>query len=149
MADKLPRFVDFRMIDEKRGQYVLEDGTHLFCLFTVNDITILDETIYGPELNVNLTVKFWVRSPDELRRKMIDKPIASTPVPLKQEEGWVLIKIKKIIQQAIVVCEFDKYRLTLVLKIQGVARNMRYRDVAFNPLYNVAWEIERKIERIA
>lgn len=143
----LPKFVDFRIVEEKRGRYLLGDGTYLFCLLTVNDIAVIDETVYGPNLNVNFTVKFWVRSPDELRRKMIGKPLAPVVVPLKQEEGWELVDVEGVIQQASVVCEFDDYRLALSLKIHGVARNMRYRDGTFNPLYNIAWEIKQNIEK--
>ncbi|MGQ4891993.1 MAG: hypothetical protein ACP6IP_05840 [Candidatus Njordarchaeia archaeon] len=143
----MPKFVDFRIVEEKRGRYLLGDGTYLFCLLTVNDIAVIDETVYGPNLNVNFTVKFWVRSPDELRRKMIGKPLAPVVVPLKQEEGWELVDVEGVIQQASVVCEFDDYRLALSLKIHGVARNMRYRDGTFNPLYNIAWEIKQNIEK--
>ena len=148
MGRKLPQFVDFDVIEEERGHYLLEDGTHIYCLFTVNDIALFEETIYGPELNLNVTVKFWARAPDELREKMLDRPLAQGVIPLKKELGWELVKIKKIIKNAKVVCEFDKYRLFLTLRIKGVARNMNYRDVAFNPLYNIAWDIEQEIKEL-
>ena len=123
------------------GSIRLADGTILRLKIMIVDIK---EGGFSPFGNISFNVKAvggisTVRVPEEIRKLVIDKPIAPPEPP---RDGWEIIDIVEQDEaevEEVVDSSRGKFKVRVAAEAIMVARNINYKTVDNEPLYQVSW----------
>jgi len=143
---QIPPQLKFVPKEEKFGEYRLEDGTIIEARVFLADIIKIGEDPVGPRIAYSTVAAIRFLVPEELRRKVLSKPVVDHVEP--RDKGWVPVKIvdaKPAISKYIID---DKWLLVLRLEIIGVAKNENYRTPLLMPHYSARWTAVARIERL-
>jgi len=126
------------------GYITLSDGTRLKLRILIVDVK---EAGFSPFGGVNLDVKTvggvsTVSVPDELKKAVVDKPLAPPEPPM---DGWELVDIDRqepAVAEAVADTSRGRFRVRVVAEAVMVSRNMRYKNIHNEPIYWVSWALK-------
>ncbi len=130
----------------KFGVLKLKDGTVLHVRVSLYNILEVGYTPVGPEVAYGMHVAVWVESsPEELRKKVADKPYGPMPSSLLSDKSkWEVVEVEsseEAFEEVEFTSRFDggRYRLRLEIHPYLVARTLEWRDDRGNPVYWIRW----------
>jgi len=142
---RIPVQLGFKPLREDFGVYKLEDGCVIEARVILADVHMVGEDAVGPQLAYSAIAAVRFIVPDDIRRKVIDKPLA-TSVDVK-DPGWRHVKVLESNPAYSEYILDDKWLMKLRLEVLGVAKNENYRNELMMPLYAVRWTTIAFIER--
>jgi len=145
--------LQFDVFKSTIGFVKLEDKTLITIRVVIGFIEEIGYGPTGPDLDIAYSVYLFAFSPQELKTKMIDKPIPPpTGEHLRKKEIWEIIKIieKKAAAEECIYKASDgkNYKVKLEINPAIAARTLEYRDKKGNPVYNIRWTPSLTIELI-
>jgi len=88
---KIPIQLEFKPLREEFGEYKLEDGCIIKARVILVDVYMVGEDPVGPQLTYSTTAAMRFIVPDDIRRRVMDKPLAMY-IDAK-DPGWKQIKV--------------------------------------------------------
>ena len=131
-------------MSSKIGHVNLSDGTTILIRAIIADIVEGEMKPVGPDLQIGLQIISTVKAPEELRKKVQNKPLPpSDKSHLKNMEIWEIIKIIRK-DDAVEECLYKAsdgrtYKISVRIEVTIVARTLEYRDRGSNPIYHFRW----------
>jgi len=151
MSPETGRQVDFEPIGEgeERGQTLLADDTVVETRIVLADLLIMGEDMLGPQVAINPVIALRTKCSPKVMEMFKDKPFPpATPIPFTPEGGFEIIDIVKVLKPTQSSYKFEKYTITISLKIDSVARNKLYKIINGGPIYNVRWTTNYKVAMV-
>ncbi len=146
VEDKLPMQLEFKPLKEEFGEYRLEDGSIIKARLVLADVFMIGEDPIGPELAYSIAVAMRFIVPEEIRKRVKDKPLATHVDP--RDPGWRRVRI---VESKPAYSEYileNGWLLKLRLEIVGVAKNENYRTQMVTPHYVARWTAVGSVERL-
>lgn len=143
---KIPIQLEFKPLREEFGVYKLEDGCVIKAKVILADVHMLGEDAVGPQLAYSVVVAMRFTVPDDVRRRVADKPLA-TYVDAK-DPGWRPVKVLESNPAYSEYILDGRWLLKLRLEVVGVAKNENYRNEVLMPLYVARWTTIAYVERL-
>jgi len=143
---KIPTQLEFKPLREEFGVYKLEDGCVIKARVILADVHMLGEDAVGPQLAYSVVVAMRFTVPDDVRRRVADKPLA-TYVDAK-DPGWRPVKVLESNSAYSEYILDGRWLLKLRLEVVGVAKNENYRNEVLMPLYVARWTTIAYVERL-
>jgi len=142
---RIPVQLEFKPLREEFGVYKLEDGCIIKARVILADVHMVGEDALGPQLAYSVVVAMRFTVPDDVRRMVAGKPLA-TQVDAR-DPGW---KPVRVVESNPAYSEYaldNRWLLKLRLEIVGVAKNENYRNEVSMPIYAVRWIPIAYVER--
>ncbi len=138
--------VEWKVLSEEWGRFLLVDGTELGLRLVVSDIGLDSKTLDRPLPNLSLSSSLLmrVRSPQELRERVREKPEISRDLRPEQIPDLEIIGIERIearpVSRYVIYYRDREIVIEVEPHISAIARTLSYRDRIGNPLYIVWWD---------
>ncbi len=143
---EIPPQLEFKPIKERFGEYNLEDGTTIRARVILTDVFKVGEDPVGPRLAYSAIAAIRFIVPEEIRRRVADRPL--TDYVDARDRGWKSVRIVKARPAESEYVLENRWLLRLRLEIVGVVKNENYRTSLIMPHYVARWTTVVNIERL-
>jgi len=143
---RIPIQLEFKPLREEFGVYKLEDGCIIKARVILADVHMVGEDAVGPQLVYSVTVAIRFIVPDDVRRRVADRPLA-TFVDAR-DLGWRPVKVLESNPAYSEYILDGKWLMKLRLEIVGVVKNENYRNEVLMPHYMARWVPIAYVERL-
>lgn len=143
---EIPPQLEFKPLEERFGEYKLEDGTIIKARVILADVFKVGEDPVGPSLVYSAVAAIRFVVPEEIRRKVANKPLADSVDA--SNHGWKQVKIVEARPAESIYVLENRWLLKLRLEIVGAVKNENYRTPLAMPHYAVRWATVVNIERL-